>query len=59
MLSPFQFGFRPNHAIYMPIMHLTDIISSNIENNIHTIGIFLDLSKAFDIIDHRILLGPT
>lgn len=56
MLSDSQFGFRPNHATYMPILKLTDEISENFENNKYTIGIFLDLAKAFDVIDHKLLL---
>ena len=34
-------------------------ISSNIDNNNHNIGIFRDLSKAFDTIHHNILLKKT
>lgn len=46
MLSPSQFGIRPNHATYMPILSLTYAISENFETNKHIIGIFLDLATA-------------
>ena len=37
-------------------MDLVDSISKNIDEGNYSIGIFLDLSKAFDTIDHTILL---
>ena len=37
-------------------MDLHDFLTHNINKNLHSFGIFLDLSKAFDLIDHSILL---
>ena len=51
-----QYGFRPNHCTEQATLELTDRIISAMDNNDVPIGIFLDLSKAFDAIDYNILL---
>ena len=51
-----QYGFRTNHSTYMAVLDFVDEISKAIDNDMYTVGIFMDLSKAFDTIDHGILL---
>ena len=52
-----QYGFRKNYATSMPLLEMYDKISLAIDNNEYAVGIFLDLSKAFDTVDHNLLLN--
>ena len=51
-----QYGFRKNHSTDYAILQLCDQIAASLSKKEHIIGIFMDLSKAFDTIDHNILL---
>lgn len=51
-----QFGFRKKHSTVHSLIALTEKIRSNLDKGNFTCGIFLDLQKAFDSVDHEILL---
>jgi hypothetical protein len=51
-----QFGFRKSHSTQMPLILLTDHILNAIDTGDYVLGVFLDFSKAFDTVDHLILL---
>ena len=55
IISEVQYGFRKKYSTYMALINLIDKISSGIDSNSFNIGIFIDLSKAFDTIDDNIL----
>ena len=56
LLIPNQFGFRKGHSTDYAIIQLLDKITESFANKEHIIGVFMDLSKAFDTIDHDILI---
>ena len=56
LLSTNQYGFRKGRSTEHAIIELVDKITRAIDQGKYTIGIFLDLSKAFDTINHKILI---
>ena len=56
ILTQRQYGFRENKSTEFAIIELTNKITKAIDRGEYTIGIFLDLSKAFDTINHNILV---
>lgn len=56
ILFQFQFGFRKGRSTAQAITEITDNLRRAIDNNLYTCGIFLDFSKAFDTVNHKILI---
>jgi hypothetical protein len=56
ILSPYQFGFRPKSSTEDALISIVERLYTNINNKETSIALFLDLSKAFDTIDHAILI---
>ena len=57
ILSPYQCGFRKHHSTEFAALSLADTIRRNIEQGQLTGAVFIDFRKAFDSIDHHLLLN--
>src|SRR6218665_784014 len=55
ILYPRQYGFRKNYSVDMALVNIQDLITKAIDSNQYAAGVFLDLAKAFDTMDHSIL----
>ena len=51
-----QFGFRSGHSTVQAVMLITDKIQRAMEDHQYSCGLFTDLSKAFDTVNHTILI---
>ena len=56
ILNKHQSGFRKHHSTIATISAFTDDIARKINNGNLTYALFVDFRKAFDVIDHNILL---
>ena len=54
ILSCNQYGFRKNHSTAYALIQLYDKLSNAIDQGKVTLGLFIDLSKAFDTVNHDI-----
>jgi len=56
ILYKFQFCFRKEYSTLQAIAEIADNLPNAIDDNLYSCGVFLDFSKAFDMVNHTILL---
>ena len=56
ILYRYQFGFRKNHNTALALIDVVDSIYQYLDHTETVIGLYLDLQKAFDTVNHKILL---
>jgi Reverse transcriptase (RNA-dependent DNA polymerase) len=56
ILNENQFGFQEGFSTVHHLFKLTNHVTKELNKKNYTVGIFLDLKKAFDVVPHKILL---
>ena len=56
IIYKYQFGFRKTYSTQHAIITLVDCITSSLDSGDLVIDVFLDLKKAFNTVDHQILM---
>ena len=51
-----QYGFREKHSTQHAILDIVNKIQINMDKGMYSCGIFIDLKKAFDTVNHTLLL---
>ena len=57
VLYPLQFGFQENHSIDHALISMTETIRNSLGNKNYGCGVLINLQKAFDNVNHKILFS--
>ena len=56
IIYPLQFGFQENHSIDHALISMTETVRRSLDNKKYGCGVFIDFQKAFDTVNHKVLL---
>ena len=56
IFSDLQFGFRKKHSTNHALLGIIENIKEKMDRNLFSCGVFIDLEKAFDTVNHKILV---
>jgi len=56
IITDAQHGFRSKRSTETALQDFVNNVQTAVDNKMNPVGIFLDLSKAYDVLDHRLLL---
>ena len=56
IIHPNQFGFRSGYSTTLSLISITETIRKTLDKKKYGCGVFIDLKKAFDTVNHEILL---
>ena len=56
IITSSQYGFRRKHSTLHALINATENVYQSVDNKQFTLGVFIDFSKAFDTVNHTILL---
>jgi len=57
ILTANQFGFRSGHSTTLAVLNVIEKLYEHLDESETAIGVYLDIQKAFDCVDHKILLN--
>ena len=57
IIYKFQFGFRKRYSTTHALLSIVEEIRNSLDNRMFSCGVFIDLEKAFDTVNHKILLS--
>jgi hypothetical protein len=56
VITESQFGFRKGKCLEIAVQAFIERIQEALDKRVHSVGIFIDLTKAIDTLNHKVLL---